>query len=148
MSNSLAGNTYRIDQEYIALGNGASGYFGMTPNKPVILRVRRSVTSSNNVRFALYENQPYNGGVPSERIFNVDATTDQNVPEQLLTGIAADNVLTDDDIKFFQVSYGAEPVNENTVYTLKAGTPYIIEIKNRSGGNANLYVSIEAEFQR
>lgn len=139
------GNTYRVDEEFIGVTTGSSGFFGITPKKGVIVSVRRAQTNSKDIRFALYENQPSTGGTLSTRVHNVDATApNQTIPEDLFIGVTPTNVLTDDDIKFFQVSYESAEIDENTEYTLNPGVPYIIEIKNRFGNNANLYVSIEA----
>lgn len=144
MTAATKGNRYRVDQEFIGIGTGASGYFGVTPKKGVIVNVRRAQTNSKDFRFAIYENQPYTGGTVSTRIHNVDANApDQTIPEDLFLDVVPTNVLTDDDIKFFQVSYESSSIDEATEYTLKPGVDYIIEIKNRFGNNANLYISLE-----
>jgi hypothetical protein len=146
---ATTGNRYRVDREFTGVSSGQSGYFGITPKKGVIVKVRRAQTDSNDIRFALYENQPYTAGTLSDKVFNVDANAlVQTPPEDFYTTVIPTNVLTDDDIKFFQVSYDSSEINEETEYTLKPGTPYIIEVKNRFGNNANLYVSLEAVMSK
>jgi len=149
MTDVTAGNTYRVDAEFLNVSTGASALFGIIPKKGVIIQIRKVKTSSKDVRFALYENRSFTGGDVSTKVFNADASvSDQSIPEDFIVDVVPDVALIDDDIKFFQVSYEGSSIDEDTEYTLKAGVPYIIELKNRTGQNASIYTSIQANMSR
>ena len=149
MADVTAGNTYRVDNEFTGISMNTSVFFGIVPKKGIIIQVRKIKTNSKDIKFALYEGQPFSGGTVSTRVFNADASvSDQSIPEDFFINVTPDNALADTDIKFFQVSYEGAEIEETDEYTLKAGTSYVIEVENRAGQNANLYVSIQANLSR